>query len=118
MLFACQIKLRIWQYALIKYVEEIDWTGDIIISLFYLRPPVLNITNGISQFLLLGTILATIWKYHHSSIRDEEDFNPQQVSAAIDTAITLVLAQLEGEKRRQDPVPRLVPAAVDTNFPT
>jgi hypothetical protein len=114
-------KLEIWKVALLKYVENRTWTGELTISLFYPNPPILAILCGIPQAILLGTILATIWKYHHSSIQDNEPFDRHKVSAAIDIAVNLVVAQLE-EKRKQEEhrlqLPAQASVPTDANLPT
>ena len=71
------------------------------------------------MFLLIGTILTTIWKYHFSSILENEVFDPRRVSSAIDIEIVSVLAQLaEKEKRQTALQTEEPPTHSDTNFPT
>jgi len=121
LLFSCPRKLEIWQNALTKHIRTQDWTAALIESLCFPNAPVVEALNNMPLFLLLGSIMATIWRYHHSSIREDTPFDTRQVSAAVEQAISLAQAQLE-EKRKMaranlprrlhtDPPP-------DDNFPT
>ncbi|KAF9142480.1 hypothetical protein BGX20_007265, partial [Mortierella sp. AD010] len=122
LLFSCPKKLEVWQYALKKYINDQEWTAILIESFFYSKPPVFEPLHGIPLFLLLGTILATIWKYHHAFIREGEAFDVNKVSAAVDIAVNLVIAQLEERKKQEErqnpPVPAPNPDLPDSNFPT
>ncbi|OAQ22944.1 hypothetical protein K457DRAFT_1885350 [Linnemannia elongata AG-77] len=52
-------------------------------------------------FILIGTILASVWRYHHAFVREDQAFEPRMVLAAVDLAIIQVRAQL-AEKKRQN----------------
>lgn len=122
LLFSCPKKLEVWQGTLTKYIKDQEWTAELIESLFY--PNTLNLKplDRIPLVLLISTILATIWKYHFNSIREEVPFDTRQVSAAIDIAINLVKAQLEEERKREEKknptAPETTPGTTDNNFPT
>ncbi|KAF9107649.1 hypothetical protein BGX27_008671, partial [Mortierella sp. AM989] len=49
-------------------------------------------TSNISAIALLAMILFQIWKYHFNQIRDEEPFDPDRVSAAIDIQVKLIVS--------------------------
>jgi hypothetical protein len=120
LLFSCPKKLDVWQSALSKYVKDQEWTIHMIENWFYPSPNIITPLNDVPMFLLLGTILATIWKYHFQSIRDDELFDSGRVSAAVDIEMISILAQLAEKKRRtpsQAP-PQEEPPRPDTNFPT
>jgi hypothetical protein len=102
LLFGCPAKLEIWKASLNKYIREYDWTVTLIESLFYPVPPKFEALNNLPVYLLLGTIMATIWRYHHKSIREDEPFDSRRVSAAVDLAIGLVTAQLEEKRKSAD----------------
>jgi hypothetical protein len=121
LLFSCPRKLEIWQNALRKHTRTQDWTATIIESLCYPNPPVVETLNNMPLFLLLGSIMATIWRYHHGSIREDTPFETRQVSAAVELAISLAQAQLEEKRKRARanlPRPRLLTPPPDDNFPT
>ena len=122
LLFGCPKKLEVWQTALRKYISDQDWTIVLIENFFYPRPPYFEPQHGVPLFLLLGTILATIWKYHHLSVRENEIFDVIRVSAAIDIAVKQVIAQLEQKKKQEDRGRPQIPATdqeqPDANFPT
>lgn len=121
LLFSCPKKLEVWQGALTKYVKEHTWTADQVESLFFPRPEKLTPLNNVPTILLLGSVLATIWRFHFAFIREDQIFDTTRVSAAVDIALNQILAQLEEirkqEARRQPPTPAADPDA-DTNFPT
>ncbi|KAF9144474.1 hypothetical protein BGX30_012681 [Mortierella sp. GBA39] len=48
--------------------------------------------HDIIIFILIGTILASVWRYHHAFIREDQAFEPRMVLAAVDLAITQVRA--------------------------
>jgi len=88
LLFSCPRKLEIWQNALTKHIRAQEWTAALIESLCYPNPPAVVALNNMPLFLLLGTIMATIWRYHHSSIREDTPFDTRQVSAAVELAVS------------------------------
>ncbi|KAF8977611.1 hypothetical protein BGZ46_007255 [Entomortierella lignicola] len=102
LLFSCPKKLEVWQYALKKYISDQDWSAVLIESFFYPRPPTFEPLYEVPLFLLLGTILATIWKYHHAFIREDDAFNSSKVSAAVDIAVRQVIAQLAEKKKQEE----------------
>ncbi|KAK5797111.1 hypothetical protein F5H01DRAFT_418677 [Linnemannia elongata] len=72
-------------------------------------------------FILIGTILAFVWRYHHAFVREDQPFEPRMVLAAVDLAITQVRAQLAEKKRQNEehePAPSVDHLPVNNNFPT
>lgn len=121
LLFSCPKKLEVWQGALTTYIKDHTWTADQIERLFFPRPETLTPLNNVPLALLLGSILATIWRFHFAFVREDQSFETGTVSAAVDITVTQVLAQLEErrkrEERRQPPAAATQPET-DTNFPT
>ncbi|KAF8924116.1 hypothetical protein BGZ47_004196, partial [Haplosporangium gracile] len=95
-------KLEVWQGALSKYAVERIWTADSICSLFYPEPDPVEPLYDIPIFILVGTILAFIWRYHHAFVREDQAFEPRMVLVAVDLAITQVRAQLAEKKRQSE----------------
>ncbi|OAQ24789.1 hypothetical protein K457DRAFT_46144, partial [Linnemannia elongata AG-77] len=94
LLSSCPKKLEIWQGALSRYVEERVWTAEYVCNLFFPSPDDIVPRDGTPLFLLLGAILATVWRYHFAFVREKQAFEPQIVLAAVDLAITQARAQL------------------------
>ena len=122
LLFSCPKKLEVWQGALNRYIEDREWTAAHIGSLFFPQPERHVPLNNIPFFLLLGSILATIWRYHHAFIRENQIFDSTRVLAAVDIVLNQVLAQMEErrkqEEKRNPTQPTIDPPDIDTNFPT
>ncbi|KAI8363239.1 hypothetical protein B0O80DRAFT_379086, partial [Mortierella sp. GBAus27b] len=122
MLFSCPRKLEVWRGALAKHFQAQEWTADSIKSLFYPQPPAFKTIKEIPKFTLLSSILATIWRYHHQSIREDEPFNSRQVLAAVDLEIGSLAAQYEEWARREarlnPPAPPVDNHLDNNNFPT
>ncbi|KAF9110650.1 hypothetical protein BGX30_007903 [Mortierella sp. GBA39] len=121
LLFSCPKKLEVWQSALSRYVEERAWIADYICSLFFPSPDPVTPLHDIPIFVLIGTILASVWRYHHAFVREDQAFEPRIVLAAVDLAITQVRAQLAEKKRQSEerkPPPLVVAPTVDDSFPT
>jgi len=121
LLFSCPKKLEVWQGALSRYVEERTWTADFICSLFFPDPDPIKPLHDIPIFILIGTILASVWRYHHAFVREDQAFEPRVALAAVDLAITQVRAQLAEKKRQseeREPPPSVEIPPVDNNFPT
>ncbi|KAF9082241.1 hypothetical protein BGX29_003984 [Mortierella sp. GBA35] len=121
LLFSCPKKLEVWQGSLSRYVEEHVWSADYVCSLFFPDPDPIKPHDDIPVFLLLGTILATIWRYHFASVIEGPAFEPRIVLASVDLAISQARAQLAEKKRQmekhQAPPPVEEPPP-DTNHPT
>ncbi|KAF9918815.1 hypothetical protein BX616_005429 [Lobosporangium transversale] len=100
LLFSYPKKLEVWQGAMKKFVGENDWSAFLLESLFYANPTKINPLNNVPAFLLLSTILATIWKYHHACVRRGEDFDVPRVLAGTDIALNQVINQLEEKRKR------------------
>ena len=99
LLFSCPKKLEVWQSSLSKYVEERAWTADYICSLFFPDPDPVKPLHEIPIFILIGTILASVWRYHHAFVREDQALEPRMVLATVDLVITQVRAQLAEKKR-------------------
>ena len=102
-------------------MEERAWTADYICSLFFPDPDPVAPLHDIPAFILIGTILAAIWRYHHAFVREDQVFEPRIVLASVDLAITQVRAQLAEKKRqneKREPPPPVELPPVDNNFPT
>ncbi|KAG9064187.1 hypothetical protein KI688_003375 [Linnemannia hyalina] len=77
--------------------------------------------HDIPIFILIDTILASVWRYHHAIVREDQAFEPRMVLAAVDLAITQVRAQLAEKKRQseeREPPPPVELPLVDNSFPT
>ncbi|KAH7033886.1 hypothetical protein BKA57DRAFT_430400 [Linnemannia elongata] len=120
LLFSCPKKLEVWQGALSKYVEERAWTADFICSLFFPDPDPVKPLYDIPIFILIGTILASVWRYHHAFVREDQAFEPRMVLAAVDLAITQIRAQLAKKRQNEErePPPPVDHPPVNNNFPT
>ncbi|KAF8940675.1 hypothetical protein BGZ47_007661 [Haplosporangium gracile] len=121
LLFSCPKKLEVWQGVFSRYVEERTWTADYICSIFIPDPDPVTPLHDIPIFILIGTILADIWRYHHAFVHEDQVFEPRTVLATVDLAITQVRAQLAKKKhhneKRKLPTPvELLP--IDNNFLT
>jgi len=120
MLFTCPKKIQVWRTTLSKHVGDMDFSWEFIELLLYDNHEQILPINNISAIALLATILFQIWKYHFNQIRDDEPFDPAQVSAAIDIQVQLIVSQnnyrrqVQVEKNRALPAPTNAP----TNFPT
>ncbi|KAF9901454.1 hypothetical protein EC991_006103 [Linnemannia zychae] len=68
LLFSCPKKLEVWLGAMTRYVEERARSADCICSLFFPNPDPVKPHNDVPRFLLLGVILATIWRYHFAFV--------------------------------------------------
>ncbi|KAF9123427.1 hypothetical protein BGW39_008979 [Mortierella sp. 14UC] len=68
LLFSCPKKLQVWQDALSRYVEDRTWSADYICSLFFPDPDPVQPRDDVPIFLLIGAILATIWRYHFAFV--------------------------------------------------
>ncbi|KAG9067202.1 hypothetical protein KI688_011984 [Linnemannia hyalina] len=88
LLFSCPKKLKVWQAALLRYVEERTWTADYICSLFCPDPDPVKPLHDIPIFILIGAILASVWRYYHAFVREDQAFEPRTLLAAVDLAIT------------------------------
>jgi hypothetical protein len=114
LLFDCSKKLEVWQGALSRYVEERVWTAEYVCSLIVPR-------DNIPLFLLLGAILATVWRYTFASVLEAQAFEPRIVLAAVDLAITQARAQLAEKQRQrekqQPPPPVEAPLTTPTTIP-
>jgi hypothetical protein len=75
------------------------WTADYIPSLFFPSPDDIVPRDNVPLFLLLGAILATVWRYHLAFVLENQAFEPRIVLAAVDVAIAQARAQL-AEKQR------------------
>ncbi|KAK3827148.1 MAG: hypothetical protein JOS17DRAFT_818096 [Linnemannia elongata] len=121
LLFSCPKKLEVWQGSLSRYVEERGWSADYDCSLFFPDPDPIKPHDDIPVFLLLGAILATIWRYHFAFVIEGQAFEPRIVLASVDLAISQARAQLAEKKRQgekhQTPLPVEEPPT-DTNHPT
>ncbi|KAG9069863.1 hypothetical protein KI688_009188 [Linnemannia hyalina] len=71
LLFSFPKKLEVWHGALSRYVEERTWTADYICSLFFPDPDPVKPLHDIPIFILIGTILASVWRYHHAFVRKD-----------------------------------------------
>jgi hypothetical protein len=123
MLFGCPQKLRVWQEALTKYVNDRIWNCGDIELLFYGNHTAIAPVENIAAVTLLGTIIFTIWKYHFNWIVDEEVFVPQQVLGAIDIAVQRLITERMTQNRalqgEQAPVALNEQSTTeDVNFPT
>lgn len=121
LLFSCPKKLEVWQSAMTRYVEERDWSADYVCSLFFPKSDPLEPHNDVPLFLLIGVILATIWRYHFAFVMEDQGFDPRIVLTAVDLAITQARAQLAEKKRQSEerqPPPPVEPPPTDTNHPT
>ncbi|KAG9062176.1 hypothetical protein KI688_006508 [Linnemannia hyalina] len=117
LLFSCPKKLEIWEGALSRYVEERTWTADFVCSLFFPSPECIEPRDGFPLFLLLGAILATVWRYHFAFVLEGQAFEPRIVLAAVDLAVTQARAQLAEKKRqneKQQPPPPVGPPPAET----
>jgi len=120
MLFTCPQKLQVWRSALAKHVGDMDFSWEFIELLLFGEHDQILPTSNISAISLLATILFQIWKYHFNQIREDEPFDPVQVSLAIDIQVKLITAQnnyrrrIQEEKNRPPPDPTNAPS----NFPT
>ncbi|KAK5797288.1 hypothetical protein F5H01DRAFT_400803 [Linnemannia elongata] len=74
LLSSCPKKLEIWQGALSRYVEERVWTAEYVCSLFFSSPDDIVPRDGVPLFLLLGAILATVWRYYFAFVRENQAF--------------------------------------------
>ncbi|KAG9320904.1 hypothetical protein KVV02_008688 [Mortierella alpina] len=121
LLFSCPQKLEVWKGALTKHIKDHTWTADQVERLFFPRPEKLSPLNNLPIILLLGSILATIWRLHFAFIREDQIFDTTRVLGAVDIALNQVLAQMEERRKRvarhQPPLPAADPAT-DTNFLT
>ncbi|KAF8945461.1 hypothetical protein BGZ47_002608 [Haplosporangium gracile] len=57
-------------------------------------PGLCRAPSRIPIFILIGTILTSIWRYRHAFVREDQAFESRMVLAAVDLAITQVRAQL------------------------
>ncbi|OAQ22719.1 hypothetical protein K457DRAFT_25810 [Linnemannia elongata AG-77] len=70
---------------------------------------------------VLTLFLASVWRYHHAFVREDQAFEPRMVLAAEDLAITQIRAQLAEKKRQneeREPPPPVDHPPVNNNFPT
>ncbi|KAG9068237.1 hypothetical protein KI688_011832 [Linnemannia hyalina] len=69
--------------------------------------------HEIPIFIVINTIMAPVWRYHHAFVREDQAFEPRMVLAAVDLAIDQVRAQLAEKKRqseeREPPPPSRAP---------
>ncbi|KAF9974738.1 hypothetical protein BGZ75_000721 [Mortierella antarctica] len=100
LLFSCPQKLEVWQGALTKYIKDHTWTADQVERLFFPRPEKLTPLNNVPIILLLGSILATIWRHHFAFIREDQIFDTPGVLGAVDIALNQVLAQMEERRKK------------------
>ena len=101
LLFSCPKKLEVWQGSLSRYVEERGWSADYVCSLFFPDPDPIKPHDDIPVFLLLGAILATIWRYHFAFVIEGQAFEPRIVLASVDLAISQARAQLAEKRQRE-----------------
>jgi hypothetical protein len=122
LLFSCPKKLEVWQGALSRYVEGRVWTAEYV-CLFFPSPDDIVPRDDVHLFLLIGAILATVWRYHFALVLENQAFEPRIVLAAVDLAITQARAQLaekqrQREKQQPPPPVEAPPPPVDINYPT
>jgi hypothetical protein len=85
-------------------------------GLFYLQPPAFKSIKDILKFTLLGSILATIWRYHHQSIRRDEPFHSRQLLVAVDFgSITAQYEELTRPEARMNPPAPAIGNRLDNN---
>ncbi|KAF8927317.1 hypothetical protein BGZ47_002209, partial [Haplosporangium gracile] len=86
------------------------WSANYVCGLFFPNPNPPETRDDVPLFLLIGVILATIWRYHFAFVMEDQAFDPRIILAAVDLAITQARAQL-AEKKRQSkerhPLPHL-----------
>ncbi|KAG9067604.1 hypothetical protein KI688_012389 [Linnemannia hyalina] len=88
--------------------------------LFFPNSDPLEPRNDVPLFLLIGVILATIWRYYFVFVMEDQAFDPRIVLPAVDLAITQAHAQLAEKKRQSEerqPPPTAEPPPTGTNHP-
>jgi hypothetical protein len=103
-------------------VEERVWTADYVSSLFFSCPDDIVPYDNVPLFLLIGAILATVWRYHLAFVLENQAFEPRIVLTAVDVAITQARAQLAEKQRQrekqQPPPPIEAPLSTPTTLPS
>ncbi|KAF9273914.1 hypothetical protein BGZ88_003403 [Linnemannia elongata] len=102
-------------------LEERTCIADSICSLIFPDPDPVKPLYDIPIFILIGTHLTSVLRYHHAFVREDQAFEPRFVLAAVDLAKTQVHAQLAENKRQgeeRDLPPSVEHPPVDDNFPT
>jgi hypothetical protein len=64
-------------------VEERVWTAEYVCSLFFPSPDDIVPRDDVPLFLLIGAILATVWRYHFAFVLENQAFESRIVLAAL-----------------------------------